>query len=95
MTNPSFNDVCRCEHQLELHITHLRSKAEQDLNKLLGMAVDLENMYIAMNREENIETKQVYSYLFKVGTNLLTNNTISYRITVNFTVCNLFLYNFL
>lgn len=31
------------------------------------MVVDLENMYMATNREENLETKQVYIYLFNVS----------------------------
>lgn len=49
-----------------MHISHLHNKSEQDINKLLGMMVDVENMYTAMNREENEDTKKVYSYLFKV-----------------------------
>lgn len=31
------------------------------------MLVDLENMYIAMKREQNPDTKQVYSHLFEVS----------------------------
>ena len=37
-----------------------------ELNRLLGMMVDVENMYTAMNREENGDTKKVYSHLFKL-----------------------------
>ncbi|KAK9754405.1 Acetyltransferase (GNAT) family [Popillia japonica] len=66
LQNPTFNDPCRCEHVLEMHISHLHNKSEQDINKLLGMMVDVENMYTAMNREENEDTKKVYSYLFKL-----------------------------
>lgn len=51
---------------LEIHISHLRTKTEQEINKLLGMVVDVDNIYTSMNREENMETKKVYSYLFKV-----------------------------
>lgn len=31
------------------------------------MLVDLENMYIATNREQNPDTKKVYSHLFNVS----------------------------
>lgn len=55
-----------CKLIVETHISHLRSKVEQELNRLLGMLVDLENMYIAMNREQNPDTKKVYSHLSKV-----------------------------
>ncbi|KAK5647049.1 hypothetical protein RI129_005513 [Pyrocoelia pectoralis] len=62
----SFNDPCRCEHSLETHISHLRSKSEPDINRLLGMVVDVDNIYTSLNREENPDTKKVYSYLFKL-----------------------------
>lgn len=51
---------------LESHISHLRTKSEQELNRLLSMVVDVDNMCIAMNREENMDTKKPYSYLLKV-----------------------------
>lgn len=50
----------------ESHISHLRTKSEQELDPLLSMVVDSDNMYIAMTREENAETKKLYSYLFRV-----------------------------
>jgi histone acetyltransferase len=34
------------------------------LNRLLRMVVDIDNMGTAMSREENVETKKVYTYLF-------------------------------
>lgn len=52
---------------LESHISHLRTKSEQELNRLLSMVVDFDNMRIAMNREENLDTKKPYSYLLKVN----------------------------
>lgn len=52
---------------LEMHISHLRNKSEPDINRLLGMVVDVDNIYTSMNREENPDTKKVYSYLFKVN----------------------------
>lgn len=51
---------------LEMHISHLRNKSETDINRLLGMVVDVDNIYTCMNREENPDTKKVYSYLFQV-----------------------------
>ncbi|CAH1117979.1 unnamed protein product [Phaedon cochleariae] len=64
--NPTFTDPCRCEHLLEMHISHLKDKPEQELNRLLSMVVDVDNMYTAMSREENPETKRVYLYLFRL-----------------------------
>lgn len=52
---------------LESHISHLRTKSEQELNRVLSMVVDFDNMRIAMNREENLETRKPYSYLLKVN----------------------------
>lgn len=48
------------------HVTHLESLDENELNKLLGMVVDVENIFMAMHKEEDEETKRVYYYLFKV-----------------------------
>lgn len=58
---------------LESHISHLRTKSEQELNRLLSMVVDVDNMYIAMNREENLDTKKPYTYLLKVIVSLKTH----------------------
>ncbi|XP_018562120.1 histone acetyltransferase KAT2A isoform X2 [Anoplophora glabripennis] len=66
LQNPTFTDPCRCEHILENHISHLKDKPEDELNRLLGMVVDVDNLYTAMNWEENPETKKVYLYLFKL-----------------------------
>lgn len=49
---------------------HLESLEENELNKLLGMVVDVENIFMAMHKEEDEETKRVYYYLFKVGVRL-------------------------
>ncbi|XP_028147187.1 histone acetyltransferase KAT2A isoform X2 [Diabrotica virgifera virgifera] len=64
--NPTFTDPCRCEHHLEMHISHLIGKPEQELNRLLNMVEDVENMYTAMSREKNQETQKVYLYLFRL-----------------------------
>lgn len=63
----NFTDPCRsCSHDLRSHVTHLESLDENDLNKLLGMVVDVENIFMAMHKEEDEETKRVYYYLFKL-----------------------------
>lgn len=49
------------------HVTHLEPLEENELNKLLGMVVDVENIFMAMHKEEDEETKRVYYYLFKVS----------------------------
>ncbi|XP_034238428.1 histone acetyltransferase KAT2A isoform X1 [Thrips palmi] len=63
----NFTDPCRsCTHDLRSHVTHLESLDENELNKLLGMVVDVENIFMAMHKEEDEETKRVYYYLFKL-----------------------------
>ncbi|XP_045472544.1 histone acetyltransferase KAT2A [Harmonia axyridis] len=62
----TFNDVCKCEHTIENHVSHLRSKPENEVNRVLSMAIDFDNIYAAMNREENPETKKVYGCLFRL-----------------------------
>ena len=49
------------------HVTHLDSTAEEELNRLLRIVVDVENLFMCVHKEEDAETKQVYFYLFKVG----------------------------
>lgn len=51
---------------MDMHVQHLRSKSEQDLNRLLRMIVDVENLHTAMNQEASPDTSRVYSYLIKV-----------------------------
>ncbi|XP_076270136.1 gcn5 acetyltransferase isoform X2 [Rhynchophorus ferrugineus] len=62
----SFEETCKCDHTLETHISHLRVKSDDTINWLLGMVVDVDNMYTAICREENPDTKKVYMYLFKL-----------------------------
>lgn len=33
---------------------------------MLGMVVDVENLFMSVHKEEDTDTKQVYFYLFKV-----------------------------
>ncbi|XP_065334076.1 histone acetyltransferase KAT2A isoform X2 [Cloeon dipterum] len=71
----NFQDPCRnCKHTLQFHVQHLESKQDDDLNNLLGMVVDVENIFMSMNKELDSDTKRVYFYLFKLlRKNILTN----------------------
>lgn len=51
---------------LEQHISHLRMVPDPEINRLLGMVVDVENIYMSMQKEEDPDTKRVYFYLFKL-----------------------------
>lgn len=63
----NFSDPCRsCTHSLETHMSHLTSVAEEELNKLLGMVIDVDNIFMGLHREEDPDTKKVYYYLFKL-----------------------------
>ncbi|KAL1501403.1 hypothetical protein ABEB36_006727 [Hypothenemus hampei] len=70
---PTFEDKCKCDHILEQHISHLRAKNEEIINWLLGMVVDIDNMYLAMCRQDNQDTKKVYLHLYK----LLRNSVLT------------------
>lgn len=50
----------------EQHVSHLRPASDAELNRLLGMVVDVENIYMSMQKEEDPDTKRVYIYLFKL-----------------------------
>lgn len=63
----SLADPCRqCNHSLEYHVTHLQSTEEDELNRLLGIVVDVENLFVCVHKEEDADTKQVYFFLFKL-----------------------------
>ena len=48
------------------HVSHLENVEEEELNRLLGIVVDVENLFMCVHKEEDADTKQVYFYLFKV-----------------------------
>lgn len=52
------------------HVSHLENVSEDEINRLLGMVVDVENLFMSVHKEENTDTKQVYFYLFKVSTHV-------------------------
>ncbi|XP_023216584.1 histone acetyltransferase KAT2A [Centruroides vittatus] len=63
----SLNDPCRsCGHILGSHVSHLETAPEEELNRLLGIVVDVENLFMCVHKEEDADTKQVYFYLFKL-----------------------------
>ncbi|XP_046359409.2 histone acetyltransferase KAT2A-like isoform X1 [Haliotis cracherodii] len=63
----SLTDPCRsCNHALGAHVSHLENTAEEELNRLLRIVVDVENLFMCVHKEEDAETKQVYFYLFKL-----------------------------
>ncbi|KAM3966079.1 gcn5 acetyltransferase [Aphomia sociella] len=63
----TFNDPCRhCGHILEKHVTQLQGLPVNDVNRLLGAVVDVENIFMSMHREDDHDTKRVYYYLFKL-----------------------------
>ncbi|XP_077978636.1 histone acetyltransferase KAT2A-like [Glandiceps talaboti] len=63
----SLTDPCRsCSHQLAAHVSHLEHTPEDEINRLLGIVVDVENLFLCVHKEEDADTKQVYFYLFKL-----------------------------
>lgn len=45
----------------------MENVSEDEINRLLGMVVDVENLFMSVHKEEDTDTKQVYFYLFKVS----------------------------
>ncbi|MGH0156588.1 UNVERIFIED_CONTAM: hypothetical protein FKN15_031759 [Acipenser sinensis] len=43
-----------------------KNVSEAEINRLLGMVVDVENLFMSVHKEEDTDTKQVYFYLFKL-----------------------------
>ncbi|GCB71878.1 hypothetical protein scyTo_0001729 [Scyliorhinus torazame] len=63
----SLSELCRsCGHTLADHVSHLDNVSEDEINRLLGMVVDVENLFMSVHKEEDTDTKQVYFYLFKL-----------------------------
>jgi len=63
----SLEDLCRgCNHRLGDHVSHLEKVGEEELDRLLGIVVDVENLFMCVHKEEDSDTKQVYFYLFKL-----------------------------
>ncbi|XP_020360687.2 histone acetyltransferase KAT2B isoform X1 [Oncorhynchus kisutch] len=60
-------EPCRsCSHTLGDHVTHLENVSEEEMNRLLGIVLDVEYLYTCVHKEEDADTKQVYFSLFKL-----------------------------
>uniref|UniRef100_A0A672S3Q3 histone acetyltransferase n=1 Tax=Sinocyclocheilus grahami TaxID=75366 RepID=A0A672S3Q3_SINGR len=58
-------EPCRsCSHALGDHVTHLENVSEEEMNRLLGIVLDVEYLYTCVHKEEDPDTKQVYFSLF-------------------------------
>lgn len=67
---PNYSEACRnpsCKHPLEDHISHLGYITDEQINELLGAIVDVENLFMSMHREQDVDTRKVYYYLFRVS----------------------------
>uniref|UniRef100_A0A1A9UTQ4 histone acetyltransferase n=1 Tax=Glossina austeni TaxID=7395 RepID=A0A1A9UTQ4_GLOAU len=66
---PEFNEECRnanCRHALQSHIAHLDGISGVEMNNLLGAIIDMENLFMSMQRVDDEDTKKVYLYLFRL-----------------------------
>lgn len=68
-TNQSkFSEVCcntNCSHSMETHISHLSDMSEEEMNKILGTIIDIENLRISVARVDE-DRRKVYSYLYRL-----------------------------
>nr|XP_057902749.1 histone acetyltransferase KAT2B isoform X2 [Doryrhamphus excisus] len=63
----SLQEPCRsCSHALGDHVTHLEHISEDEINRLLGIVLDVEYLNTCVHKEEDADTKQVYFSLFKL-----------------------------
>ncbi|XP_030645077.1 histone acetyltransferase KAT2B [Chanos chanos] len=66
-TAVNLQEPCRsCSHSLGDHVTHLENVPEEEMNRLLGIVLDVEYLYTCVHKEEDADTKQVYFSLFKL-----------------------------
>ncbi|XP_066571802.1 histone acetyltransferase KAT2B isoform X2 [Amia ocellicauda] len=66
-TAVSLTEPCRsCSHLLADHVSHLENISEEEMNRLLGVALDVEYLFTCVHKEEDADTKQVYFSLFKL-----------------------------
>ena len=73
MLTPPVSLWCGCLSAAADHVSHLENVSEEEINRLLGMVVDVENLFMSVHKEEDTDTKQVYFYLFKVRLGLGTS----------------------
>uniref|UniRef100_A0A8C8RZP6 Histone acetyltransferase n=1 Tax=Pelusios castaneus TaxID=367368 RepID=A0A8C8RZP6_9SAUR len=71
----SLTEPCRsCSHALAAHVSHLENVSEEEMNRLLGIVLDVEYLFTCVHKEEDADTKQVYFQLFKG-----VNNFVQYK----------------
>lgn len=75
------------------HVTHLENVSEEEMNRLLGIVLDVEYLYTCVHKEEDADTKQVYFSLFKVSLTLshivyITTLSLSDQFLLLFLFCN-------
>ncbi|EDW70511.1 histone acetyltransferase KAT2A [Drosophila virilis] len=66
---PELSEECRnasCRHPLRSHISHLTEISRTSMDDLLGAIIDMENLFMSMQRVEDEDTKKVYLYLFRL-----------------------------
>ena len=73
--NP-LNPCDSCHHSVTDHIKHLQGQGlpVTELNRLLSIVMDVENLSMCVHREEDLDVKKVYFYLFKVHIHIV--NTV-------------------
>uniref|UniRef100_A0A8C1YI45 histone acetyltransferase n=1 Tax=Cyprinus carpio TaxID=7962 RepID=A0A8C1YI45_CYPCA len=69
----SYNFILLCSWPGD-HVTHLENVSEEEMNRLLGIVLDVEYLYTCVHKEEDPDTKQVYFSLFKG-----VNNFVQYK----------------
>lgn len=74
-------------------MTHLENVSEEEMNRLLGIVLDVEYLYTCVHKEEDADTKQVYFSLFKVSLTLshivyITTLSLSDQFFLLFLFCN-------
>ncbi|XP_050452975.1 histone acetyltransferase KAT2A-like [Cataglyphis hispanica] len=62
----NFFDPCKmCTHTLENHIKHLSVQSDEEINRLLGMAIDTDNIFMCIHKEVDPDTRKIYFFLYK------------------------------
>jgi len=69
-------------------VSHLDYVSEDELTRLLSMVVDVENLFTCVRKEEDVDTKQVYFYLFRVRNALFSLTLhLSYALKLHILDC--------
>uniref|UniRef100_A0A4W3K4P2 histone acetyltransferase n=1 Tax=Callorhinchus milii TaxID=7868 RepID=A0A4W3K4P2_CALMI len=89
-TAVSLTEPCRsCGHTLADHVSHLEHVSEEEMNRLLGIVLDVEYLFTCVHKEEDADTKQVYFYLFKGVINFVQYKFSHLPIKERQTICEL------